>query len=258
MSSLRELLKGVPQSPKHHPEGCVWTHVHLVRKALPIAETMFDEERSKGTPFDAYGPLTDRERDLLRAATWLHDVGKASATAWTHPDGSKTQWWELGDKLPEDGGRLQAIDHEEPEHYEPMLRKLGPPWQRMHEKTLPEDREVLRFLIEKHMGYLGDKVGRSFVHLIMDDRGVLRPERKVKLLIVFKLMDVIGRGTMRESEGRTYLEQIRKVSAQRQRHWAMEAEKNAPIPREEFVARLKDKGLPDALVQQAVKGKYGE
>ena len=116
MSSLRDILKDVPQSPKHHPEGTVWAHVRLVRQALPIAEALFEEERRKGLPFSDYGPLTGHERKLLRVAAWLHDVGKVAATAWTHPDDSKTPWQDLGN-LPDDGGKWQSLRHEEPEYY---------------------------------------------------------------------------------------------------------------------------------------------
>ena len=258
MSSLRDILKDVPQSAKHHPEGTVLTHVRLVRRALPIAEGLFEEERHKGLPFSDYGPLTGHERKLLRAAAWLHDVGKAATTAWTHPDDSRTPWQELGGKMPDDGGRLQSLRHEEPDYYEPVLRQLGIAWQKMYEKTLPEDRDVLRFLVDEHMGFVGEKVSRGFVHVLMDDRGVLRPETRVKLLIVFKLMDVIGRGSMMVDEGREFLVEIRRATERRRRFWAAQLEKSIPISREDFVLKLRAKGLTDALIQQAAKGKYGE
>jgi len=87
---------------------------------------------------------------------------------------------------------------------------------------------------------------------------VLRPEIKVKLLIVFKLMDIVGRGTMMHVEGQHYLDEIRKASEKRRRHWEAEAEKNAPVSREEFIARLRAKGVPELTIQNAVKGKFGE
>jgi hypothetical protein len=258
MSSLRDILKDVPQSAKHHIEGTVWKHIRLVRCALPIAEGMFEEERRKGPPFSDYGHITEYERKLLRAAAWLHDVGKASTTAWTHPDGSKTPWQELGVKLPDDGGRLQSLQHEEPDYYEPVLRQLGIVWQGMYEKTSPEDRDILRFLVDEHMGFVGEKVSRGFVHVLMDDRGVLRSDTRVKLLIVFKLMDVIGRGSMMVEEGREFLAEISRATERRRRFWAAQLEKNAPVSREDFVLKLRAKGLTDALIQQAAKGKYGE
>jgi len=258
MSSLRDILKDVPQSAKHHPEGTVLNHVRLVRQSLSIAEGLFEEERHKGLPFSDYGPLTGHERKLLQSAAWLHDVGKASATAWTHPDDSKTPWQELGGKLPDDGGRLQSLRHEDPDYYEPVLRQLGSAWQGMYEKTSSEDRDILRFLVDEHMGFVGEKVGRGFVHLLMDERGVLRPETRVKLLIVFKLMDVIGRGSMMVEEGREFLAEISRAAAKRRKYWAAQLEKNAPISREDFVLKLREKGLTDALIQQAVRGKYGE
>jgi hypothetical protein len=231
--------------------------VRLVRQALPIAELLFNEERAKGLPFSDYGPLTEQERRLLRAAAWLHDVGKAAATAWTHPDDSKTPWQDLSGRSPDDGGRWQSLRHEEPEYYEPVLRQLGPVWQGMFEKTSAADRDVLRFLVDEHMGFVGEKVGRGFVHVLMDERGVLRPEVRVKLLIVFKLMDVIGRGSMMVEEGREFLAEIRRAAERKRKYWAAQAEKNAPISREEFVEKLRAKGVSDALIQQAVRGKYG-
>lgn len=44
MSLLRSMLRGVPQSPKHHPEGDVYSHVRLVRRSLNDAVKMRSEQ----------------------------------------------------------------------------------------------------------------------------------------------------------------------------------------------------------------------
>ncbi|MDD3168366.1 MAG: HDIG domain-containing protein [Eubacteriales bacterium] len=60
--SMLNRLKGIPQSPKHHPEGNVWNHTMLV--------------------VDVAGQKKQNSRDPLAfmLAALLHDVGKAETT----------------------------------------------------------------------------------------------------------------------------------------------------------------------------------
>jgi putative nucleotidyltransferase with HDIG domain len=68
-------LRDVPQDPVHHAEGDVWIHTRMVLEALgEIA---------------AWRALDPAERDLVFAASLLHDVAKPRCTK-TEPDGRVT------------------------------------------------------------------------------------------------------------------------------------------------------------------------
>jgi predicted kinase len=68
-------MEGVPQDPMHHGEGDVAIHTSLVLRALQS--------------LDGYKALTDQEKEILWAATLLHDVEKRSTTV-LEEDGSIT------------------------------------------------------------------------------------------------------------------------------------------------------------------------
>src|SRR4051812_27148942 len=102
MSSLRDRLRGVPQDARYHPEGDVWTHTRLVRRALAEAVEM--------SPMP--GEFSARERNLLRLAAWCHDLGKASATRVV-------------------GGRTLAPGHETARRFNTECRQLGPLWKQI-------------------------------------------------------------------------------------------------------------------------------
>ncbi len=91
MSTLRDNLKGVPQDEEFHPEGDVWTHTRAVRRSLDEAMRMTNVM------------LTEEQRNLLRVAAWLHDVGKAHATRMID-------------------GRCRSPGHERGRHVKTMLR----------------------------------------------------------------------------------------------------------------------------------------
>lgn len=182
-TSLRDIIKPVPQSPTHHAEGDVWVHTLMVRKQLTAAVTYFQELASdKSSVFGNYDPrLTPEEINILRIGAWMHDIGKASATT-------------IGGKPWKDGGTgaIQAIGHEDPEHFEPMMSQLGEPWQSMYQKASSQDKEDLWFIIKHHMS-LKDRFGKNILNQLMDDTGKFKNERRVKLLLILILMDQSGR-----------------------------------------------------------------
>lgn len=114
MSSLRDLLGNIPQNPKHHPEGNVLTHTRMVRRSIEDAIAILKQSQQnpqsslKKVDFD----LTKEDRDILRVAAWMHDIGKVTATAMTPSKG------------------IQSIAHETPEHFIANMRKLkGGQWE---------------------------------------------------------------------------------------------------------------------------------
>ena len=193
MSSLRDILSDVPQSPKYHPEGDVWKHTLQTRRSMDKAINLMKQaQKDPDSPFANLDlNLTDDETKMLRLAAWMHDIGKASATAWTTKGGSKMPRQQVPDDPSTLGGKgWQSIGHEDPEHFEPSMEKLGPAWQQMYEKASSKDIEDLWFIIHSHMGALFGKKAFEWV----DDDGKYRNERPIKLTLILELMDQYGRG----------------------------------------------------------------
>jgi len=185
--AYRQTLSGVPQDPDHHPEGDVLTHVQLVRKAIPKAVLELKQLQSDPT----YGPIlsdmdftvSPAEQQILALAAWLHDIGKATATTiggqpWTQPGAT---------------GKIQAIGHQDPEHYGPQLEKLkgiAPP------ETVQlylQNQKLLNFLIEHHMDFAsGQGFGRSFIAQYFQN-GKVKNVPEMKLLLLLMWSDKMGR-----------------------------------------------------------------
>lgn len=114
-------LRNVPQDAAHHPEGSVLNHVRLVRKSILTAASELQNLKHDALLGYALSDLDFRlgEEDIkvLNLAAWLHDIGKSTATtidSVRHSDAPSGQ------------GKIQAIGHESPEHYQPMIdRMLG-------------------------------------------------------------------------------------------------------------------------------------
>jgi predicted kinase len=93
-----EPMHNVPQDLDWHAEGDVWTHAQMVRKAL------------ENIP--AFQTLPEAEKNIMRLAAALHDIGKPTTTTnengrWKAPGhgrrGSEIldlHWWQDGYNLP--------------------------------------------------------------------------------------------------------------------------------------------------------------
>jgi hypothetical protein len=253
MSSLRDTLKQVPQNPNWHSEGDVYAHTRLVRQALPTAVQMFEKVRSDtNSPFAQLTPVDAADTKILQIAAWLHDLGKASATTYNTPDKTQTPLAAfqghsvsqlLDPNFQQGKGKWQSIGHEDPQHYIPVLQQLGRPWQNMIEKLSPQDKDCLFFVVDKHMDLQSSM--RSALRKQMIQNGKFLPDRKNKLWIVFKLMDVMGRGNGTDiASGEEALQKILDA-----------AKVNNPTPRarpqtaEELRQSLVQKGLSPETIQ---------
>lgn len=263
MSSLRDMLSKVPQSPKWHPEGSVFAHTRLVRKALENAIALY---QSYAPIAGIFGPVNDEDRTILRLAAWLHDTGKTSASAWTHPDGSQTPYTEFPDRnvnqmmspdFGEPGGKWQSIGHEEPQHYEPQIQKLGSQWQQVLQNLSPQGQELLWYLVQRHMDFGDDGFHKILMNQMFDAQGNVLPERRFKLLIVFKLMDIMGRqgGDPRAIQ---LLKSIETVIAEKKGWAARQAARRGPEDREGFTRWLQAKGLPEDQIAAILQNKFGD
>lgn len=189
-TSLRDLLEPVPQNPEHHGEGNVFKHTMMVRKSLNSAKSLLSKESGKH-PFENIDfNLNYKEEKMLKLLSWLHDIGKASATTI---DGKH---WSLGAE-----GKVQAKGHEKPDHYLPMIDKINPIARKMLDSLSSDELDDIYFCINNHMSLRDGKFSKNVASKIIDSDGNYRNDRKVKLLLFLITMDWIGRISEGEKGG---------------------------------------------------------
>jgi tRNA nucleotidyltransferase/poly(A) polymerase len=255
-SSLRQQLK-VPQNPKHHPEGGVDRHTMMVRSSLEPAIKILQEKQKN----DPSGPLSNldlsfasEDMNILRLAGLLHDIGK-------------------GDTL--DPVKLSAHGHEDPENFEKAMQRLGPIWHQMYSQSNQSDKDDLWWVIKYHMS-LKDKEGfqnKSLKKEILDDQGKYKPDRKIKLLLVFLLMDRMGRGgesgipwqkakqfaqgnTSAAARGLEGIDATASMYKQDLDKIASRASKPMSSDPVGFVSSMREKGKPNEIIRSALRGRF--
>jgi hypothetical protein len=258
MEDMRDLaraysdaLKDVPQNIDHHPEGSVLNHVKLVRKSIVAAA---DElQRLKSNPelrevlADMDFRLDSEDAKVLNLAAWLHDIGKASATTVDgifhgHAKGTP--------------GKVQAIGHERPEHFEPQIERLMGFAPDSLASFYSSHRDLLHFLIERHMDFAQGGFGKDFVTTFFSD-GRANNDRRLKLLLVLMWADKMGRGKLPNLTDN--ISKLKKASKKsRSIHAAAErASKPFSGTEEDFRVVLKARGLDDASIDAAAAAKFG-
>lgn len=259
-SSLRDLLQPVPQSPKWHKEGDVFSHTKLVRDGLDVAIGLI-RDAIHSPQFSAFSDLdpnfTEEDRKLLRAGAWLHDVGKSSATT------IDKDRWKPGMAAPPDA-KIQAIGHEHPRHFVKQGQTLGSPWQTMFQNAQTGDKRDLAFMITHHMSLRNGTFSKRVAKLILNPTtGKYINDRKVKLLLTLILMDQMGRYGTGEPQfglanGIEALRQMQNTSDQilAQQKPARTAKPSFDNP-DTFRQFLQSKGLSDQAIEASVKKKFG-
>jgi len=194
MSKLMDIIGSVPQRPDYHAEGPVGIHTRMVRAQLDKAISLIQKEASKPNSFlsNLDTNYTEQDRNILRMAAWLHDIGKASATKiggihWQDERRLKNLY---GDKP--NLGQARAIGHEQFYHFNPMARELmkSSLWKKMYDNAGFEDKKDLWFIINHHMDVTKSK---KMLRRNIDPDGKFRNDRRLKLLLAFSLMDKMGR-----------------------------------------------------------------
>lgn len=242
-----DTLKDVPENPEHHPEGTTLRHVKLVRRAIAAAAEELQSLKSSpvfsGILSRLDFNLTGDDVEVLKMAAWLHDVGKSTATtiggvAFRDAQGSQ--------------GKIQAIGHEKPEHYGPQVEKflaLAPEYTRGFYES---NRDLINFLVERHMDFAHGGFPGKVISAYFDD-GVLKDDRRVKLLLVLMWADKMGRAKTPDL-------------AKNIDHLRMAAEKSVRASKKtkpfegsesEFRNMLKSRGLDDISIEAAVRSKFG-
>ncbi len=259
MSSLRDILKDVPQDPTHHPEGPVFTHTRMVRYAMDRAiEILREAQAQPGSAFANLNlDLTQDEKNILRMAGWMHDIGKAGATTLKAGD-EDIPWTEKPDPST---GRWRAISHETPEFYEPQLQKLqGSMWQPIWDKSSEKDKEDFFFVVQHHMGLRTQAAtgfGKRLSNQWIDEKGQYKNERKIKLLLVLVLMDRLGRGVPDPEGTATQAIADMQAGAQEAQRRKSRPQTGLPAPDDplQFLQALVDK--PIEVKKVAFQGKFG-
>jgi hypothetical protein len=270
MSAIQDILKNVPQSNKFHPEGPVGVHVRMVREALSKAISLMQNAiRVPNSIFSNFDPeYSSREINILRLSAWLHDLGKASATAYTQDDGTRTPLKDISggksgaelqspDFVPFTGKGekgWQAIDHEDLSHLISGFRKLktSPIWNKLYKSTNSEDRHILMFLIRNHM----TKFGKGDQNKWIDDNGKYKNDPKIKLLLTFVLMDHMGRGNIGKGEQLDFETMTQAAIEKKNRATRIQINANVPGDIEGFIDWMKQQKKPISVMRLALRGKF--
>jgi hypothetical protein len=246
-----DILRDVPQNLDHHPEGAVLNHVRLVRKSISSAIQRLKDLKSDPALGDVLADLDfnldSEEMRILNAAAWLHDIGKLTATT---VDGIH-----FG-SAPGKEGKIQAIGHETPTHYQPQIDRLS----NLAPKELVDfyetHRDVINFLIERHMDFAHGGFGKGVLAGYFHN-GRIRNDRKIKLLLVLMWADKMGRGKAPD-----LADNIMKLrtASEKSKQMQFKADKRSrPFEgsEEDFRAMLKQRGLSEKEIDSAVAAKFG-
>lgn len=252
MSTLRDKLSGIPQDPSHHPEGDVFSHTRMVRQSLEKAVSMLrnasDNPSSSLSNLDFN--LSGEDINLLRAASWMHDIGKAGSTT-LNIGGHHTPYNKDLERY-SSWGRWQAIGHEDAENFKPQMRDLkGSPWESMWNKLSPSDKTDLFFLVKHHMRF-----GVKTAKLLIDENGKYKDVRRIKLLLVLMIMDWLGRGESTNPvesavDRINWFDEMAKRASKKNK----KAKSPAPDNPADFLRLMH--GKPMEIIKMAFKGKFG-
>jgi hypothetical protein len=249
-SSLRDLLKDVPQNPDHHAEGDVFRHTKMVRNSLEIAKRLLEKEQGI-FPFSKINfDLSDKEEKILKISAWLHDIGKASATT---VDG--VHWKDA----PSHTGKISAHQHDQSHHYEPMIDKLGSSWGAIISALTPDEIQDVYFCIDYHMSLGSGSFSKKVSSIILDQDGNYKNERRVKLLLYIITMDWAGRISGNKGGENGAIDAIKgfKNSANKllEKNKIINSRKKVSIDDpKEFILSLK--GRPVEIIKKAFQNKF--
>lgn len=243
-----DALRDVPENPEHHPEGITLKHVKLVRRAITSAAQELQGLKSGSVFSDILSDLdfrlTEDDIQVLIMAAWLHDVGKATATTI-----GGVPFRDAGDSA----GKIQAIGHEKPDHYGPQLDRLLSLAPSSTKRLYESNRELINFLIERHMDFSHGGFPTRVVSSYFDD-GKVRNERPIRLLLVLMWADKMGRG--KAPDLARNIDQLRLASEKSRRM----SRKTKPFEgtEEQFRAMLRSRGLDDTSIEAAVRSKFAD
>lgn len=255
-----DLLKNVPQDNVHHPEGDVLTHVKLVRKSIPAAISRLNSLKStppfSGILEDMDFTVSSKELQILYIGTWLHDIGKATATTVGGVNYDFLRQMDI--QYQNDPSKIKAIGHDSSLHYSPLinsLKKFAP----LNTKALyEENKELIDFIIDHHM-QLG-KFPKSFIKEHFKSGKAVNTQ-KLKLLFILMWADKMGRtpdsvaSAMSENERKLLDCSKESIKQSLNQEKTVNRQKSFNDP-ETMVKQLVQNGLSKENIIKAVKGRF--
>jgi len=258
-----DLLRNVPQDPKHHPEGDALTHIKLVRKSIQRAVRALSSLKSS-PPFseilqNVEFNVNEDELQILYIAAWLHDIGKATATTIGGVDYSFLRQMDLS--YQNDPSKIRAVGHDDVKHYGPLINSLGPIAPERTKSLYLKNKDTIDFIIDHHMSFRkGEGFSKAFVRQYFDN-GKLINDQKVKLLLILMWADKMGRTpeavqkAVKENES-GLIDSAKKSIEQKSNEEKTSARRLATTDPASMAKILTSKGLPPSQVVSAIKGKF--
>ncbi len=252
--SFSNTLSGIPQDPNHHPEGDVLIHTQLVRKAIPKAiqelRNLQQDPNLGPALADLNFQISPEEMKILYLSAWLHDIGKTTATTiggepWQTPNAS---------------GKIQAIGHQDSQHYLPQLEKLKTVAPAETVQLYLQNKDLVNFIIEHHMDFVSG-VGFSKNFLAQNfQNGKVSNTPQMKLLLVLMWADKMGRrpeDTIADSIKKNVTNLTASIKRSRMKS-ANIANATKPFDGspEEFAQMIKGRTMTQIQKMQALKGKF--
>lgn len=237
---FKSILHGVPQSPKHHPEGDALVHTRLVRKSINQAINYINELKTK-EPFKTILQninvnLVGADDQLIKLTAFLHDIGKKTAT-----------------RIKDD--KITSYNHENPEHYQPQIDSLRKNAHPELIKFYEDNKELIDFLIQRHMDVSKGGFPNQFIATYMNN-GVFIPDRKLNLLMVILYADKMGR----KPQSQESIDKNDKALIAAQEKSMRNAQKvqpqQKPISPQDLLNDLKRKNIPLDKIINIVKNKF--
>lgn len=247
ISKYKGFTVGVPQSKLHHPEGDVFVHTRLVRKnidnAIKIIQSYKEDEKLGKILFNLDVSVSEKERKILYLCAWLHDVGKYSATTIDNVYFKKHNGNE---------GKIRAIEHETCFHFKPIIEILKTIAPSEIVDLYNSNMDVVDFVIKRHMDFAKGGFSKRFISEYFIN-GSLKNEPKLKLLLILKWADQLGRlnaGNIEKNVNKLILASEKSIKKGSNNNNKKEFSK------EEFILMLKNKGLSEEVIGNAVERKF--
>ena len=249
---ITSMLSGIPQDPVHHPEGDVLTHVKLVRKSVPNAISYLKNLKNiepfnnilKNIDFD----LSDEQMQIVKIATWLHDIGKVSATT-IKTDSGETHW-----KDAKETGKIRSIGHEDPKFYQKEIDRLKEYTPENLLDIYDKNKVLFDFLIQRHMDVSKGGFPKFFVADYFEN-GVLKGLEKIKLLLVLIYADKMGRKPFSQASIDKNDKALVDASAKSIERESSKKQAFEGTP-ESLIDLMRKKGVPDNVIAKNIKNKF--
>lgn len=238
--NFKSILHGVPQSPKHHPEGDALVHTRLVRKSINQAINYINQlktiEPFKTILQNINVNLVGADDQLIKLTAFLHDIGKKTAT-----------------KIKDD--KITSYNHENPEHYQPQIDSLKKNAHPDLIKFYEDNKELIDFLIQRHMDVSKGGFPNQFIANYMNN-GVFIPDRKLNLLMVILYADKMGRNPQSQESIDKNDKALIAAQEKSMKNTQKIQTQQKPVSPQNLIKDLKKKNISDDKIINIIKNKF--